>query len=233
MSDQPSPSVIVDRARHPYRLAVVAACAGLGFVVLAMLAQQIAFFPIDLTLTRFVQSVHAPWIDAPLMVLNRLGFPPLVDVIYGSIILVIFAAGRRREAVALGFATLGGAGLNYLTKLIVARPRPDPGLIAVEHHINNGTFPAGHVLNFTIFAGLLCYLIAVRRPPSWHRTALIALLVLLIALMGLARIQSGEHWPTDVLGAYLLAVVWLAASIRFYQWRGRRRPERLAPFAAH
>jgi undecaprenyl-diphosphatase len=228
MSDQPSPTVVADRPRHPHRLAIVAACAGLGFVVLAIMAHQTAFFPIDLTLTRSVQSVHVPWFDAPLMVLNRLGFPPLVEVIYGSIILVIFATGRRREAEAAGFAALGGVGLNNLAKLIVARPRPDPALIAVEHHINSGSFPAGHVLNFTAFAGCLCYLVAVSRVPSWHRTALIALLILLIALMGLARVHSGEHWPSDVLGAYLLGIVWLAASVRFYEWRRRRRRERLA-----
>ena len=222
MNDEPSPTALADRPRHPHRLAVVAACAGLGFVVLAILAHRIAFFPIDLTLTRSVQGVHAPWFDAPLMVLNRLGFPPLVDVVYGSIILGMFATGRRWEAVAAGFAALGGAGLNNLTKMIVARPRPDADLIAVEHHINNGTFPAGHVLNFTAFAGFLCYLIAARRAPSWHRTVLIALLVLLIALMGVARIHSGEHWPTDVLGGYLLGGAWLAVTVEFYRW-GRRR----------
>jgi undecaprenyl-diphosphatase len=222
MSDQRSPTVIADRARHPHGLVVVAACAGLGFIVLAVQAHQLPFFPLDLALSRSAQSVHTPWLDGPLMLLNRLGFPPLVEIIYGSIILVIFATGRRWEAVAAGFAALGGVGLNHLTKLIVARPRPDPSLIAVEHHINSGSFPAGHVLNFTAFAGFLCYLVAVRCAPSWQRTALIALLILLIALMGLARIQSGEHWPSDVLGAYLLGVVWLAASIRFYEWRGRK-----------
>ena len=154
MSNPPSSAVLV-RPRHRHGLAVVAACAGLGSVVLAILAHQIPYFPLDLTLTRSVQGMHAPWLDVSLTVLNRLGFPPLVGVIYGSIILLMFATGRRWEALSAGFAVLGGAGLNSLTKLVVARPRPDPGLIAVEHHIHNGTFPAGHVLNFTVFAGFL------------------------------------------------------------------------------
>jgi undecaprenyl-diphosphatase len=231
LSNQLSSNLVEDRPRHPHRLAVVAACAGLGFVALAFLAHQVAFFPIDLALTRWIQGVHAPWLLAPLMVLNRLGFPPLVGIIYGSIILVIFATGKRWEALVAGFAVLGGAALNNLTKLIVARPRPDPDLVEVEHHINNGTFPAGHVLNFTAFAGFLCYLIVVRRAPSWHRTALISLLILLIALMGLARIHSGEHWPTDVLGGYLLGGMWLAATVGLYRWglrRGRRKRDRHA-----
>jgi undecaprenyl-diphosphatase len=228
MSDEPSPAVVADRPRHAHRLAIVAACAGVGFVALAILAHQVAFFPMDLTLTRLVQSVRVPWLDAPLMVLNRLGYPPLVGIIYGSIILVILATGRRWEAVAAGFAALGGAGLNALTKLIVPRPRPDPGLVTVEHLIHNSSFPAGHVLNFTALAGFFCYLVAARCAPAWHRTALVALLVLLIALMGLARIHSGEHWPSDVLGGYLLGVVWLAVTIRFFEWRGHPRPRMLA-----
>ncbi len=231
MSDLSSAAAGAQRARRPHRLTVIGACAALGFVVLATLAHRTPYFPIDLTLTRSVQGVHAPWLDAPLMVLNRVGFPPLVGVIYGSIILVFFAAGRRWEAVAAAFAVLGGAGLNHLAKLIVARPRPDSELIAVEHHINNGTFPAGHVLNFTVFAGFLCYLIAVRRAPSWHRTALITLIVLLIALMGLARIHSGEHWPTDVLGGYLLGGAWLAMTLAFYRWGERRARHGSAPRA--
>ena len=229
MSDQPSSAFAAPRARHAHGLMVLAACAALGFVVLAVLARQIPYFPLDLEITRAVQTLHAPWFDAPLMVLNRLGFPPVAPVFYGAIILVVFVAGKRWEAAAAGFAVLGGAALNHLTKVIVARPRPDGDLIAVEHTIHNsGTFPAGHVLNFTAFAGFLCYLVVVRRAPSWHRTALIALLVLMIALMGLARIHAGEHWPSDVLGGYLLGGAWLAMTVKFYRWgvlRARHRDD--------
>jgi undecaprenyl-diphosphatase len=214
------------RARRPRSRApeIAAAGAAVAFVALAVVAHRVAYFPIDLTITRSVQSLHAAWLEMPLHALNWIGFPPVVDVLYGSVALAIFLAGKRWEAVGAAFAAVGGAGLNNLAKMIVARPRPDSSLITVEHHINNGTFPAGHVLNFTAFAGFLAYLLAARLAPSWRRTLLISVLVLLIAMMGLARIHSGEHWPSDVLGAYLLGLAWLEASIRFYEWR-RRRPD--------
>jgi undecaprenyl-diphosphatase len=78
------------------------------------------------------------------------------------------------------------------------------------------------VLNFTVFAGLLCYLAWVRLAPSALRTTLVALLLVMIALMGAARIHSGEHWASDVLGGYLIGGLWLAATIEIYRW-GRRR----------
>ena len=99
----------------------------------------------------------------------------------------------------------------------MARPRPPIDLIHVERTIHNSTFPAGHVLNFTVFAGFLCYLACVRLRPSWRRTILVAFLLVMIVIMGIARIASGEHWPSDVLGGYLLAGAWLWVTISFYR----------------
>ncbi len=49
-----------------------------------------------------------------------------MGLVYGGIILVLFLAGRRWEAVGGGFAALGGAGINALVKHLVDRPRPSP-----------------------------------------------------------------------------------------------------------
>jgi membrane-associated phospholipid phosphatase len=214
--DEPS-----DR-RHRWVFAGGVACAGLALVALAVLAHRFPFFPIDLTITRHVQSLQAVWIEPLLRPLNVLGFPPLVGIIYGSIALLILAAGARWEAVASGFATLGAAGLNFLAKALVDRPRPPMDLVQVAHHLPGSSFPAGHVLNITAFVGFLCYLTCVRIAPSWPRTALIAFQLAMISMMGFARIYAGEHWPSDVLGGYLLGIVWLAATVEFYEW-GRRR----------
>jgi undecaprenyl-diphosphatase len=204
------------------------ACAALALVPLAFLAHRIPFFAIDLTITRQVQSLQAVWIDLLLRPLNMVGFPPLVGIIYGSIILAILAAGARWEAVAATFATLGAAGLNHLMKALVDRPRPPMDLVHVAHHLPGSGFPAGHVLNFTAFVGFLCYLTWVRPAPSWRRTVLIVFLLTMIALMGIARIYAGEHWPSDVLGGYFLGIVWLAATVEFYRW-GRRRSRNRHP----
>lgn len=204
-------------------LAWCAACAGLAFVALAVLAHRFPFFAIDLTITRHVQDMRSPWFEFLLRPLNVLGFPPLVGAVYGTIVLLMFAAGARWEAAAAGFATAGAAGLNFVVKALVARPRPPMDLIHVAHHLPGSGFPAGHVLNFTAFAGFLCYLTWVRLSPSWPRTGLIMLLASMIALMGVARIHAGEHWPSDVLGGYLLGGVWLATMVALFRWGERRR----------
>jgi undecaprenyl-diphosphatase len=214
--------------QHRRWFAAGVTCAGLAFVVLAVLAHRVPFFAIDLTITQRVQSVQVAWLDLALRPLNALGFPPLVGIIYGSIILLVLGAGAGWEAVVLGFATLGAASLNFLVKTLVARPRPPMSLVHVAHHLPGSGFPAGHVLNFTAFVGFLCYLAFVQLAPAWPRTALIAFLVALIGLMGIARIHAGEHWPSDVLGGYLLGILWLVTTVELYQWgRHRSRSPRL------
>jgi undecaprenyl-diphosphatase len=44
----------------------------------------------------------------------------------------------------------------------------------------------------------------------------------LILLVGVSRISLGQHWASDVLGAYLVGGIMLAGIILLYQW-GRNR----------
>ncbi len=201
---------------------VAAACLGAAALAFTMMAQQVPYFPSDVSIMKAVQSANVGALAFPLYAMNRVGFPPLVGIVYVSVIIVIFMAGRKWEATSAGFAVAGSATINNLTKAWVDRPRPSPQLVHVEHLIANPSYPAGHVLNFTTFAGFLCFLVYVHMRPSMPRAALMGILLAMIALMGLARIDSGEHWPSDVLGGYLLGSFWLVVSIAFYELGQRR-----------
>lgn len=210
--------------------------AGTAALLLSILVHRVPYFPSDVRITRTIQATDMRVLAVPLHALNAVGFPPLVDIVYGGIIIVLLAFGRKWEAVSGSFDALGSAGMNAVVKLLVDRPRPSSQLVHVEHHIANPSYPAGHVLNFTAFVGFLCWLVYLRMRPSVGRNSLIAVLVTLIGLMGLARVDSGEHWPSDVLGGYLLGALWLAVTVLFYDGGGHRLPgppARAAASAGH
>jgi len=50
------------------------------------------------------------------------------------------------------------------------------------------------------------------------RTLLVVFFGLLVLLIGISRIYVGEHWASDVLGAYLLGTLTLVAIIQLYRW---------------
>ena len=206
------------RARtHFLPLAAGAACASLSYLVLALQAHVTPYFPIDLSITHYVQAHETVWLNPFLEALNALGFPPVVDIVYGAVIAVMFFTGRRWAAGATVVSALGASGLSWLTKELVARPRPPASLVHVQRHITNPTFPAGHVANLTAFGGFLCYLAITRLDGSWRRTTLIVFLVVSMLLMGLSRVQAGEHWASDVLGGYLLGAAWLLVTVFLYE----------------
>src|SRR5438132_7133351 len=136
--------------------------AGLGAafagVLLSISAHHVAYYPIDLAITRAVQGVAGAWFHVALSTLSAIGFPPLVSVFDIIVILVVLAAWGRWAALSCGVAALGAPALQYVVKALVARPRPAATLVHVAHHIGNPTFPAGHVLDLTAFLGFVCYL---------------------------------------------------------------------------
>jgi len=138
---------------------------------------------------------------------------------------VSYFLGRRKEALGLLFSAGGGEVAEQLSKLIVGRPRPSPHLVSVFRTLGSNGFPSGHATFFVTFFGFLAFLSLQARRSS-TRIAAPAACGLLIALVGLSRVYLGEHWPSDVLGGYLLGSFWLALSIEAHRrWR-RIEPSR-------
>jgi undecaprenyl-diphosphatase len=203
--------------------------ASVVFIALAVAAHYIPYFSIDLTITRAMQANHGAVAEHVMRGWSWIGFPPQVIVIAAVILLTLFFAGLRWEAVGGLFAT-GNAIPGTLIKLVVTRPRPSADLVHVVSHIDTTGFPSGHVLEITAFGGYLAFLAYTLLKPSWYRTAITSFLGVVILVMGPSRIYLGHHWFSDVMGAYLLGSLWLALTIKFYRW-GKPRFFRAQPAA--
>jgi undecaprenyl-diphosphatase len=101
-------------------------------------------------------------------------------------------------------------------KAIVFRPRPTSDLVQVLNQLSDPSFPSGHVVIFTAYCGFLIYLAQNRLAASWARWVITVGLALVIALMGPSRIYLGDHWFSDVIGAYAFGSLWLALTMLLY-----------------
>jgi len=129
-------------------------------------------------------------------------------IIGAFLILAIFLARqRRRKAAVAVFLTLVGSGLLlYLFKDFFSRPRPFGCLSSKDCF----SFPSGHATIAFYFYGMLFYLIVrfikLKKIAVW----LLGLgLTILIFLVALSRIYLGYHFPTDIIGGFLLGGVFL------------------------
>lgn len=192
--------------------------AAIGFAVLALLAHTVLYFTFDLTITREVQTFSPPWFSDLMLFLSTLGYAPQSGIFAGLVIAYLWVVGLPWEAAVSLFAGGGVSLLGGLAKLLVARPRPSADLIHVYAQLSSLSFPSGHVLMATGFVGFLWFLVYTLLKRSWRRTLGLIFFGLIIGLMGLSRIYLGQHWASDVLGAYLLGSLWLILSIQLYRW---------------
>jgi membrane-associated phospholipid phosphatase len=192
--------------------------ATVAFGILVVSASLFNYFPIDLSITRGVQSISAPWFYSVMWAVSFPGYAPQTWIIVVAIVLALFAIGLRWEAIPALFAATGATGLGSLIKLVVHRPRPGADLVHVYQQLTDSSFPSGHVLMYTAFFGFLMFLVYTLLKPSFARAALLIILGALVGLVGLSRIYLGNHWASDVVGAYLLGSLWLTVSIALYQW---------------
>ena len=213
-------AVIAPRHARRYRAAafqVYVLSSAVVFVALAVIAHFVAYFPMDITITRAVQSYHGVIFDRVMYEISWIGFMPQVDVAAALVIALLFGLGLRWEAAAALFAA-AGVGVGTLVKLVVYRPRPSADLVHVLNQLPSSGFPSGHVLEATTFCGFLAFLVYSLLKRGVPRNALLAVIGMFILLMGLSRIYEGQHWFSDVMGAYLFGSLWLALTIKLYRW---------------
>lgn len=215
-----APATATKPVRHyrAYLFQIYLLAAVLGFGTLFFLARTNPYFSFDLTIERAVQSLQWSGFGALMWFVTVMGFAPQSYIWAGAIIIALFLMGLRWEALTALFAAGGVSLLGTIIKEFVQRARPTSDLVRVFSIINEYSFPSGHVLFYTAFLGFLAFLLYTLAPRSWLRTLGIIILVTLIVLVGISRIYLGQHWPSDVMGAYLLGSLWLALTVYLYRW---------------
>ena len=115
--------------------------------------------------------------------------------------IALVALGWRRWATptALVVATIAASWLSLLGKQVIERERPE-GLVddlVVRDEASGFGYPSSHAaVAFALAAVLVPALPRRWRPLAWS----------LAAVVGLARLYVGVHWPADVVGGALLGI---------------------------
>lgn len=224
-AQQAAKAEVTSRPTRRYRtyLFQIGLIAVIGaFTTLTILVKTTPSFPIDLAITRALQSINSPIFAGLMDLISWPGFPPQSFIISLLIIGVVYALGFHWESIAALFAAFFPALINIIVKDYIRRPRPGIDLVHVFQVLNSYSFPSGHVMFYVGFYGFLWFLAYTLLKHSWMRTLILILLGFFILLVGASRIYLGQHWPSDVLGAYLLGSVCLVVEIAFYRW-GKKR----------
>jgi membrane-associated phospholipid phosphatase len=141
---------------------------------------------------------------------------PLLYTLWG-LTLVAVALWRRRPRLALAVAlVLGLAPLTAeLLKPLLAHPHAWVG----SDWVKAASWPSGHATAATALA--LC---AVLVSPSRLRPVVAMLGAMFVAGVGLSLLILAWHLPSDVLGGYLVGMLWMALALAVLRVTDARPP---------
>ncbi|HEY5050051.1 MAG TPA: phosphatase PAP2 family protein [Acidothermaceae bacterium] len=143
------------------------------------------------------------------------------------VVLVIRRAGRLALWAAVTMA--GAALLDNVIKTVADRARPyfaDPVATAPGK-----SFPSGHALESLAGCAILLAVALPVMRPLWRRIT-VAGAVAMVGLIGFARVTLGVHYLSDVVGGWIFAAGWVAATMAAFRiWRKKADPQSNQPGA--
>jgi len=174
-----------------------------GFVMLAEEIHEAEALHFDDALLWRMRGLASPPLDAFFVLVSKLGYQ--WGVIPLDVLVVALLAWQRhwRNALFAATAFVGSAVLNLGSKQLFQRERPSLWeSIAPE---STFSFPSGHAMGSMTLAATVVFL---AWPTRWRRPALLAA-ALFVPLVGLSRVHLGVHYPSDILGGWCAALVWV------------------------
>ena len=102
-------------------------------------------------------------------------------------------------------ALLSNMTSNFM-KDAFGRPRPD--IVPHLDPVNSLSYPSGHATSAAFVYLLFALLVPTARRPAWFAAAAV-----LAILTGMSRLTLGVHWPSDVIGGWMLGSAFALAGI--------------------
>jgi len=181
--------------------------------LVTLAAKYYAYFPGDVAVERWVQSMVPANLNWAVAVSRTAEFPWIILILVLIVILSWALAGWR--AILLSILSLMGVWLlGAVLGPVIARPRPSPELVRVFRTLSGYSFPSLFALRYAATFGFLAVLAAVKGSGVMRTVMLIGCGALLI-LGFVARVSLAAHWPSDVIISYYLGLLWAALLIWF------------------
>jgi membrane-associated phospholipid phosphatase len=157
----------------------------------------------------------SPLLDWPMRIITLLGDAPFLF----CVVFFLYWNVDRRVGARLALLFIFSTFINIAAKVISNQPRPYMVNAQIQQlaSAQGGGLPSGHTQAVTV----VWLFLAFRYRKRW----LVALAMTMLLLVPLSRVYLGVHYPTDLLGGYVIGLallgIWhLAAHIE--RWLLRR-----------
>jgi undecaprenyl-diphosphatase len=203
--------------------AATALAVGSALLLVLVAARWHPLITVDVDVSRTTHrwAVDSPGITHVIRILTDWVWDPWTMRVLcaGVVVWLVWRCAAWRTALWLAATCAVGTLLQQTLKSALDRPRPVwPDPVDSAHY---AAFPSGHAMTATVVCGLLLWLLHhYGAGPALWRTA-VTVAAVSVAGVGLTRVWLGVHWPSDVVGGWLLGALLVAVAVTGYgRWRG-------------
>ncbi|WP_051246823.1 diacylglycerol kinase family protein [Nocardioides halotolerans] len=175
-------------------------------------------------------AVDEHWMIRPLRVIEVAFGNVGMAVLTLAVALLMLTRGHRRAATYTVGVMVATTATYTVIKLLVGRARPEWQL--EQALLSSKSFPSGHASSITAFGGILIVLVVMLVRRSSVRRALYVLIGLFVVVVCLDRVFLGRHFPSDVLGGFLLGMGMVALGLAVYSPLPRSHAQQLPDLAS-
>jgi undecaprenyl-diphosphatase len=152
------------------------------------------------------QPIGPPWMENVLLDLTAIGGSTVLGLMVAAVVGFMLLQARYRTALFVLLTTISGEILNAGMKFLFNRPRP-----SIVPHLRDAfstSFPSGHAMESAIVyltLGAILMRVAENRLTKIY---ILTVATLLTMLVGISRVYLGVHYPTDVIGGWIVGFMW-------------------------
>jgi len=188
---------------------------GLGVAITSNAPWVVDF---NATVGEYIRSFRSDALNTVAGLLNVSG-DVVATCVLAIVILAIIALNRMWDDFIFVAGNIIFAEIFFqICKLIFAVQRPQ-GVAIVDLPIGLA-FPSAHTASTILLMGIICMLLVCGHRKNQNSKPVLAfiilVLILLAVLMGISRVYLGVHWPTDIIGSFLVAGAWLCPTIAWF-----------------
>jgi undecaprenyl-diphosphatase len=152
--------------------------------------------------------IGPPWVQEVGRDVTALGSLSIMGLLTIGAVGFLVLTRKWRLAVSSVVIVIGGLLIANALKYAIARPRQD--FFALGAKVFTTSFPSSHAALSAITYPLLASLLSGPLVNRQSRSYIWAAAVLIVVLVGGSRLYLGVHYPTDVLGGWLLGAAWFS-----------------------
>lgn len=159
-------------------------------------------FPWDQTIMSWIQGSEAINLVSSVKILSMFGTYSGMIACYTFLLLLTFWLKGLAAVAFIAIVSLAQIGLIEILKLTIRRPRP---FLLGEDGFDS--FPSGQTFYALIYFTLVWFVLSPYLTRVSFRAGFLFICLSATVSVGTLRIHSGEHWPSDVLGSWLIGLL--------------------------